>query len=262
VAATATVEEEIQHLIADANYHIHKNWAKPGSRRYTATRSCTPTRSSSRGASTGANDEDRLLWNSTNGNPWGMAVVHVLANGEEPSPAMLASSKAMLDWLTSRDDIPARQDHVFGHGECGEIYGGGPSFGNNSNCPGLMLDFTRNYRKGAPMPDPQPNKRYFPETGQEIHDAFKVQWETLEKIQNATGTSNVAMDLVGYPITPELREVLGDGNEYTVQYFQRARFEWHPERNPGMVMLGLVGAELQACRQDADHDCACEEPKA
>src|SRR5206468_1525531 len=37
----------------------------------------------------------------------------------------------------------------------------------------------------------------------------------------------------GYPITEEFREVSPtDGKAYTVQYFERARFEWHPEKRP------------------------------
>jgi len=36
-----------------------------------------------------------------------------------------------------------------------------------------------------------------------------------------------------------------DGKEYTVQYFERARFEFHPEAagTPYEVQLGLLGAQ-------------------
>ena len=38
------------------------------------------------------------------------------------------------------------------------------------------------------------------------------------------------LSAVGYPITQEFRERNpADGQVYTVQYFERARFEWHPE---------------------------------
>jgi hypothetical protein len=50
----------------------------------------------------------------------------------------------------------------------------------------------------------------------------------------------------GFPISEELREVnQADGKEYTVQYFERARLEYHPE-NAGtqyVVLLGLMGVE-------------------
>jgi hypothetical protein len=51
----------------------------------------------------------------------------------------------------------------------------------------------------------------------------------------------------GYPVTAEVREKLTDGQEHIVQYFQRARLEWHPGKTSD-VMLGLVGAELLRLR--------------
>lgn len=51
--------------------------------------------------------------------------------------------------------------------------------------------------------------------------------------------------MFGYPISEELDEGNGDGSgrAYTVQYFQRARFEYHPELagTPYEVQLGLLG---------------------
>jgi len=37
-----------------------------------------------------------------------------------------------------------------------------------------------------------------------------------------------------------------DGKEYTVQYFERARLEYHPENagTPYVVLLGLMGTEV------------------
>ncbi len=46
----------------------------------------------------------------------------------------------------------------------------------------------------------------------------------------------------GYPISDELTETLEDGNEYTVQYFERVRLEYHPENAPpDDVLLGQLG---------------------
>jgi hypothetical protein len=47
--------------------------------------------------------------------------------------------------------------------------------------------------------------------------------------------------IFGYPITEEFI-VKG----HTVQYFERARFEHHPNTNPALwdVLLGRIGAEL------------------
>jgi hypothetical protein len=255
LAASATEEQEIAHLVADANFHINKVWGtdSQGNPIYGYALMYTYAIFQS-GRIYQCNDEDRLLWNTTNGNPYGLAVVHVLGDGEQPTAEMLASSTAMLDWLTSRYDIPAKAEHVFGHGECGEIYGGGPDFGNNTPCPGKMLDFTQLYRKGAVLPDPQPNNRFFKETGQYISNAFKGAWERLEQIP--LDGSNMAMLHVGYPITPEMQETLGSWTG-TTQYFERARMEYHTELGTPVVMWGLVGAELQAYKADAGHTCDC-----
>ena len=55
------------------------------------------------------------------------------------------------------------------------------------------------------------------------------------------------MEQFGYPITEEYSEVsLTDGKTYTTQYFERARFENHPE-NKGTqyeVLQGLLGREM------------------
>jgi hypothetical protein len=55
---------------------------------------------------------------------------------------------------------------------------------------------------------------------------------------------NGGLEQFGYPITPELSEAQGD-KTYTVQYTERARFEYHPENQPPYdVLLGLLGNTL------------------
>ena len=50
--------------------------------------------------------------------------------------------------------------------------------------------------------------------------------------------------LRSFKISEEFQEVNpADGQTYTVQYFERARFEWHPQNNePYKVQLGLLTA--------------------
>ncbi|MDQ5824156.1 MAG: hypothetical protein M3441_08080 [Chloroflexota bacterium] len=57
------------------------------------------------------------------------------------------------------------------------------------------------------------------------------------------------LTLFGYPITPEVQENIS-GKVYTVQYTQRARFEYHPEfrGTPNEVLLGLLGNTLVESR--------------
>ena len=93
----------------------------------------------------------------------------------------------------------------------------------------------------APEPPPErlgPDERYFPETGFVVRGAFLRYWE-----------QNGGLARFGLPISPEFREVNpADRKEYTVQYFERARFEWHPEARGTLyeVQLGLLGTQALA----------------
>ncbi len=82
-------------------------------------------------------------------------------------------------------------------------------------------------------PPPRAVSRTFPETGQTIASDFLKYW-------NEHG----ALAQQGYPISPEMQEVSEiDGKSYTVQYFERAKFEKHPEQpDPqNQVLLELFG---------------------
>jgi hypothetical protein len=77
---------------------------------------------------------------------------------------------------------------------------------------------------------------YFSQTGQYLAGAFRSYWE-----------NNGGLELFGYPISPEFEEVNpADGETYVVQYFERARFEWHPEHagTRHEVQLGLLGNQV------------------
>jgi hypothetical protein len=81
----------------------------------------------------------------------------------------------------------------------------------------------------------QPDTRYFPETGKAISGRFLDYW-------NSHG--GVAQQ--GFPISDPLTETSDvDGKPYTVQYFERAVFEAHPENPaPYDVLLSLLGTLL------------------
>jgi len=71
--------------------------------------------------------------------------------------------------------------------------------------------------------------------GHTLRGAFLAYWR-----------ANGGLAVFGYPLTEELTEAnAADGKPYTVQYFERTRFEYHPE-NAGTrytVLLGLLGGE-------------------
>lgn len=80
-----------------------------------------------------------------------------------------------------------------------------------------------------------PERRYFPETGHSLSFAFKAFWER-----------GGGLPIFGYPLTEEFTEMNPDlGRPFTVQYFERQRFEYHPELRgtPYEVQLGRLGAE-------------------
>jgi hypothetical protein len=88
----------------------------------------------------------------------------------------------------------------------------------------------------------------FPETGQCIRNRFKGYWLVLG-----------GLDLFGYPLSGELTETLASGNEATIQYFERARLEYHPENAPPHdVLVGQLGRRaLAECAQVLDQSLRC-----
>ncbi len=88
-----------------------------------------------------------------------------------------------------------------------------------------------------PLPPaaPAPDRAFFPQTGHALAFGFKQFWET-----------NGGLPVFGYPLSEEFDERNpSDGQTYTVQYFERARFEYHPNNPPAyQVQLGLLGAQL------------------
>jgi N-acetylneuraminic acid mutarotase len=74
----------------------------------------------------------------------------------------------------------------------------------------------------------------FAETNRCISGPFRDYWE-----------AHGGLAINGYPLTDPRREVLEDGNEYTVQYFERTRLELHPENPPPYTMLvGQFGRQI------------------
>lgn len=88
--------------------------------------------------------------------------------------------------------------------------------------------------------DTAANETYFPETNKCVPEVFYNYWVTHGGLAQQ-----------GLPLTDDIDEVSAtDGNTYKVQYFERARFELHPE-NPDpayRVLLGLVGNEQYAAK--------------
>nr|WP_255604425.1 sortase [Oscillochloris sp. ZM17-4] len=84
---------------------------------------------------------------------------------------------------------------------------------------------------------------YYPETGHSLGGAFRSFW-----------LSGGGLATFGYPISEPFAELNGqDGRSYTVQYFERARFEYHPENDPRyQVQLGHLGRQYLAAHPAPD----------
>ena len=88
----------------------------------------------------------------------------------------------------------------------------------------------------TPTATATPSTIYFAQTGHNLGGAFYTYWRTSGGLAS-----------YGYPISEEVREKnQADGKDYTVQYFERARLEYHPENagTPYVVLLGLMGTEV------------------
>ena len=123
------------------------------------------------------------------------------------------------------DDWGGRDGHVIGHQEV-----------DWTSCPGtLMADFVVPYRNGE---DDKPVADYvhFPQTGHGIGHGFLDYWQ-----------SNGGLMIFGYPLSDEVDEEVRVGDEkrtVTVQYFERAVFEYHADNEePYKILLRRLGAD-------------------
>ncbi len=101
---------------------------------------------------------------------------------------------------------------------------------------GPQFPFPKNLPPEATRPAAaRPGQVYFPQTGHNLGGRFLTYWQ-----------ANGDLAQFGYPLTEEAEETLEDGQTYTVQYFERARFELHPENADPQyqVLLGQFGRRI------------------
>ncbi|MGI8589007.1 MAG: cellulase family glycosylhydrolase [Chloroflexia bacterium] len=112
----------------------------------------------------------------------------------------------------------------------------------------LLVQLTR---VGAPLADARHDPPSAPPPGSGDILWFKESLHSLRGEFKAFWQANSGLTNFGYPLSEEVREVSPeDGKTYTVQYFERARFELHPENagTPYSVLLGRLGTEMLASR--------------
>ena len=86
---------------------------------------------------------------------------------------------------------------------------------------------------------------FFPETGHRLGGGFKTYWHAHGLNMGDAGVSQrESLALFGYPISEEFTD---PATGFTVQYFERARFEYHPENpEPYKILLGRLTADALA----------------
>lgn len=212
-------------LRAEANYHVGKNWAGSGESPLYGDGLMYHVAIGDDGTCYLCRDPEEVLWHCGSWPENALALsVHVPIGGDQrATPAQIAALCEVVDAWRELTGTPIEE--VWGHREL-----------SPTDCPGtLMDDFVVPYRVGSlgqhrPADD---GSRWFPETGHVIGGAFRTYWE-----------ERGGLSTFGYPLANEL---LDDGR--TVQYFERAVFQWHPENaDPHKVLLRRLGAEALAGR--------------
>jgi hypothetical protein len=110
-----------------------------------------------------------------------------------------------------------------------------------------LLNYQNRDWQQFPQTGNQSGCRFFAETGQSVCGEILAAWRAngLELDGRPGKTADENLALFGLPISPPQTETLSDGRQYTVQWFERARFELHPENPaPHNVLLGLLGNEV------------------
>ncbi|MGQ9894710.1 MAG: class F sortase [Roseiflexus sp.] len=88
--------------------------------------------------------------------------------------------------------------------------------------------------------------RLFPQTGISACGPILAAWRSAGlQLDGQPGVSEAeSLALFGVPLTEARLETFADGKTYLVQWFERARFDVHPDNPPtSNVLLGLLGRE-------------------
>ena len=251
IPSTWAPEQEIAHLIDVAHFHQTRDFGGGAlGRTLEYSFACFPS-----GRIYIVNDPTLITWSHRDGNRIGISTLYCLGVGEEPTEAMLATARAHFEYTPTRPDMRVIKARTWGHGETPHQYGGGPDWGNSTDCPGKMLAFVRAFREEAHMPGEQnPDANgFFAVTGYSIGPAGA---KAIGDYWRAHG--DVAA--FGYPLTDEQAasifpwSVLPELRGFTVQEFEYETLAWRSD--VGVVRV-RVGAVLNALRDREHSKSAC-----
>jgi hypothetical protein len=112
---------------------------------------------------------------------------------------------------------------------------------------GALMRFSDERLPTERQPARRGNGRYFPATGQYVDGPFLQYYEAHGLNLGDGGVSErESLALFGYPLSAPFQEANPEtGNLALVQYFERARMEYHPENSePYKTLLGRLGYRL------------------
>lgn len=103
-------------------------------------------------------------------------------------------------------------------------------------------------------PGPRPGCLWFVETGHNVCDqergvGFRSYWLAHGLNDRRLTPYGRSLALFGFPLTTAREEVTSSGERILTQWFERARFEWHPDKpRQYRVLLGRLGSEIAEAR--------------
>lgn len=189
--------------------------------------------------------EQNIAWHAGNWdvNTRSIGIEHegYASDGSWFTDIMYRQSAALVRAICLRYGIPMDRQHIIGHDEVPDPNNPGQYGGvDHHTDPGPYWDWNYYMQLVTTAPGtpaaPAPaiaGQTYFPQTYHNLGGAFSTFW-------NANG----GLMQFGYPRTEEFPEANPEtGQSPTVQYFERQRFEYHPEYagTPYVVELGRLG---------------------
>ena len=121
------------------------------------------------------------------------------------------------------------------------------------------LRYTNIIWRDEPSGDaPKAGCLWFAETRHNVCDqanglGFKTYWQTHGLNDPKLDQYARSLQLFGLPLTEPRMETNTSGDTVLTQWFERARFEWHPNKpNEYKVLLGLLGNEMANAPHTAD----------
>jgi hypothetical protein len=133
--------DPVERYIAQAKYHISKNWNEGSGPPVYGFGLMYHYRVSADGRVWRTQPDELVTWHARAANYRGLAVCCDLGAGQVPTKAQLGGLSDLLDLLCyHRPDFPAGRRDVWGHGEL-------TAEGNRTPCPGKLLEWVQAFRR-------------------------------------------------------------------------------------------------------------------